>query len=44
MDTPMEPKEMTLQEIIKDIYQKIEHLQGVTGFILKETGLMDKLK
>ena len=42
MDTPMEQESKQLT--IEKLYQKIEYLEIVIGFILKETGLMGKLK
>jgi hypothetical protein len=37
-----ETKEMKLEDILNDLYKKIEHIQMTIGYILEQTNLIPK--
>jgi len=45
-ETPEEPKlkEMKLEDILNDLYKKIEVMQTTIGFIIEKTNLIDEIK
>jgi len=41
-EQPAEPTEMKLEDIINDLYKKIEHLQATVGYIIEKCNLIPK--
>jgi hypothetical protein len=39
-----ETTEMKLEDILNDLYKKIEHIHATIGFILEKTNLLDEIK
>ena len=41
-EKPTDVKEMKLEEILNDIYKKIDHLQATMGYIIEKCNLIPK--